>query len=86
MATFKPLPTAEQLRAHKASSAAHFFRQAAQGLHEGRAQLSPVDWREEEQRDEPLVEKLEMLLSIILESLDNDGDGAISKKDPTSRR
>jgi len=84
--TFKPLPTAEQLRAHKAGSAAHFFRQAEQGLHEGRALLKPVDWREEEQRDESLVEKLEMLLSIILERLDEDKDGAISKKDLASRR
>ena len=36
---------------------------------------------EEEKRDESLVEKLEMLLSTILESLDEDKDGAISKKD-----
>ena len=36
---------------------------------------------QEEKRDEPLVEKLEMLLSIILESPDEDKDGAISKKD-----
>ena len=72
--------------ASKASSAAHFFRQAEQGLHEGRALLKPVDWREEEIREESLVEKLEMLLSIILVSLDNDGDGAISKKDLASQR
>ena len=41
---------------------------------------------QEEKRDESLVEKLEMLLSIILESLDEDKDGAISKKEGLASR
>ena len=46
--TFKPMPTTELLKQYGARSCAHFFKQEAEGVHEGRKLLlSPaVDWRE----------------------------------------
>ena len=77
--TFKPLPTQDLLKAHSARSAAHFFLQEEQGVHEGRKLCKlPIKWGEE--KVDPatggamLRPPLEILISLIFERLSATGD------------
>ena len=44
------------------------------------------NWEEEERLEEDLVPDLEMLISLILDRLDESGDGKVDKKDLAARR
>ena len=73
--TFKPLPTALQLAQANVRSCAQFMSQPKLVRRELRRSLR---WQEEEvATSTPLEEPLEMLLSLIVERLDGDGNGVL---------
>ena len=76
---FKPMPTPEILRECRALTIPHWFQQAASGKHTGSAMLRSLDWEEAEQSPEPLQQPLEALISLILDALDPNHDGNVTK-------
>ena len=79
--TFKPLPTEANLKECKALSVPHWYRQANARLHAGVAMLRPVRWIEEELNYAPLRPPLEALLALMIDHLDANHDGIVTRKE-----
>ena len=85
LTTFKPLPTHAMLKEHKTPqgvpiSCNAWFQQVEQGTIEGGlALLAPVSWQEAELSDEGMKGPLEMIVSLLLERLDSDHDGSVTR-------
>ena len=80
IATFKRLPTKGQLAQHGCTSCASFFAQPKLVEAELLA-AGPMSWQQEETSPVPLEEPLEMLLSLLVERLDSDGNGVLRAKE-----
>ena len=80
--TFKRLPTPQALKECHALTVPHWFQQAANGEHDGVAMLRPIDWHEEEHNTElPLGQPLEALISLLLDRLDPNHDGNVTRRE-----
>jgi len=86
LCTFKPLPTSELLGAMGVFSCATYFEKAKElnttidGIDEALV-LPPLDWTAEEVSTSALGPTLEMLILLILERLDANCDGIVTRKE-----
>jgi len=101
MCTFLDMPTREMLVSYGARSAKEFYDHIIQGKHDGGVlnktsvtmlgeseELAKTGyyWKSEEASDELLEDNLEMLITLILDRLDDGGDGFIDRADLAKRR
>jgi len=86
LTTFKRMPTDEVLKECKALTVPHWFQQAEAGKHEGAAMLRPVTWQEEELLQAPMTQQLEALIALLLDRLDPDHDGNVTRRELKKRK
>ena len=102
MCTFMHLPERELLVKYECKSPKDFYDGVASGQHEGSALVKTTMgpgtgasgrgtsndyiWQDEEASSEPLANDLETLIILILDRLDDGGDGKIQKSDLEARR
>ena len=88
---FLSLPTPELLEAYKVNTAAEFYESVSSGEHMGDVltlwtDFTQPEWFAEESSQESLAFELELLINLILDRLDENGDGKIDKGDLAQRR
>jgi len=89
LCTFVSLPTPEVLEKYGAKSAMEFYNAIDSGHHEGSVLLHDwreVDWRSEEVSTDSLAPDLTMLIELILDRLDDNGNGRVDRRDLERRR
>jgi len=84
------LPTDDLLRKYNARTCKAFFDDVAEGKHRGDVMLREsalaMTWQKEEATDEPLAPTLQMLVGLILDRLDGDSNGKLTKAELQERR
>ena len=83
--TLKPLPTRTHLVQCNAATVGKFYMQAMAGLHAGVKMCRKPRWQEDEVSEASNKEPLEILISLIIERLDTNGDGIVSRNDLKER-
>ncbi len=91
LCTFKPLPSRALLAQYGASSAHEFYAAMEAGEHLGSVlvktgHLAPVSWEEQESCAEPLDEPLGVLIELLLDRLDTDADGTVTRREMEAKR
>jgi hypothetical protein len=91
MCCFITMPTPELLAMYDAKSAKDFYEHVEAGDHDGSVLTKSFggtlgSWQEQEMSDEPLAVELGMLIELILDRLDESGDGKVDERDLAARR
>jgi hypothetical protein len=81
---FKPMPAMDDIMEANAGSASQYFQMMRDGLIDAPHPLKP-SWQEEECSEAPLAPQLDLLIGLLLDRIDENGDGIVTRQELKAR-